>query len=186
MMLYIRNMECDRCKTIVKTELDKLGLLCKSIELGEVEIVENISREKLQLIDIVLRNVGLELMENKKGRIVEKIKEVIYELIYESDNIARPNFSEYISKKVNRDYTYLSTLFSSVQSITIEKYIIAQRMDRVKELLMYDEMSLSHIAFIMKYSSVAHLSNTFKKVTGLTPSFYKQLRNGSHRKSKNM
>lgn len=179
-------MESDRCKSIVVTELNKLGLQFRSVELGEVEITEPISKEKLQLFDEVLRKVGLELMETKKGKMVEKIRTAIYELIYESDNITKPNFSDYISKKVNRDYTYLSTLFSREQGITIEKYIIAQRIDRVKELLIYNDMIISHIAFLMKYSSVAHLSNQFKKVTGLTPSFYKQLRSDSRQKPKKM
>ena len=179
-------MESDRCKSIVKTELNRLGFQFKSVELGEVEIVETVSKEQLQMIDEVLRKVGLELMDTKKGRMVEKIRLAIYELIYESDNIVKPNFSEYISKKVNRDYTYLSTLFSREQGVTIEKYLIAQRIDRVKELLVYDDMNLSHIAFLMKYSSVAHLSNQFKKVTGLTPSLYKQLRSGSRQKPRKM
>ena len=184
MMLQIRNMESDRCITLVKNELNKLGLNYKTVELGEVELKENLSAEKLRLIDIALRNAGLELMADKKNLIIDKIKVAIHQLIFFSDNITRPNFSEYISKKVNRDYTYISNLFSSVQGVTIEKFIIAQKIERVKELLVYEELSLSDIAFKLQYSSVGHLSNQFKKVTGLTPSFFRQFNHLNRKKSK--
>ncbi len=183
MMLHIRNMESGRCKAMVKNELNKLGLHYKTVELGEVELKENISREKLQLIDIALRDAGLELMNDKKSHLIEKIKTAIYQLIYLSDDLPKPNFSDYISKKVNHDYNYVSNLFSGAQGITIEKYIIAQKIERVKELLVYCELSLSDIAYKLQYSSVAHLSNQFKKVTGLTPTFFRQLRNSSRHKS---
>lgn len=173
MMLQIRNMESDRCIMLVKNELTRLGLNYKTVELGEVELKENLSAEKLRLIDVALRNAGLELMADKKNLIIDKIKVAIHQLIFFSDNITKPNFSEYISKKVNRDYTYVSNLFSSVQGVTIEKFIIAQKIERVKEMLVYDELSLSDIAFKLQYSSVGHLSNQFKKVTGLTPSFFR-------------
>ena len=176
MMLRIRNMESDRCITMVKDELSKHGLQYKNVELGKVELKGNISGEKLRLVDMGLRNAGLELMEDKKSRLIEMIKVTIYQLIYLSDDLPKQNYSDYISKKVNRDYAFLSNLFSGVQGVTIEKYIIAQKINRVKELLVYCKLSLSDIAYKLQYSSVAHLSNQFKKVTGLTPSFFKQLR----------
>jgi len=147
--------------------------------LGEVELKENISSEKLQLIDAALREVGLELINNNKNRLIEKIKATIYQLVYLSDDLPKPNFSVFISQRVNHDYPYLSNLFSGMQGMTIEKYIIAQKIERVKELLVYDKLSLSNIAYKLQYSSVAHLSNQFKKVTGLTPTFFMQLRNTS-------
>jgi AraC-like DNA-binding protein len=174
-MLHIRNMESDRCKAIVRNELTRLGLHYKKVELGEVELRENLTGEKLQLIDQALRSAGLELMYDKNNRIVEKIKTAIYQLIYLSDDVPKQNFSEYISSKVNRDYTYLSNLFSGTQGITIEKYVITQKTERIKELLRFEKISLSNIAYRLKYSSVAHLSNQFKKITGFTPSFFKQL-----------
>lgn len=181
-MLRIRNMESGRCIAIVKDELNKHGLQYKKVELGEAELKGNISDEKLRLVDIGLRNAGLELMEDKKSRLIERIKVAIDQLIYLSDDLPKPNFSDYISKTVNRDYAYLSNLFSGMQGMTIEKYIIAQKINRVKELLVYCKLSLSDIAYKLQYSSVAHLSNQFKKVTGLTPSFFKNLRNpGRHK-----
>ncbi len=177
MILNIRNMESNRCKTIVKNELIKLGLRYKSVELGQVELKENVSEIKIQQIDIALKNAGLELIYDKRECLIEKIKATIYQLIYLSDDIPRPNFSKYISKKLHRDYTYLSNTFSGMQGMTIERYIITQKIERVKELLVYDGLSLSDIAFKLQYSSVAHLSNQFKKVIGLTPSFFKLHRN---------
>jgi AraC-like DNA-binding protein len=176
MLLQIRNMESDRCIAVVKNELNKLGLHYKKVELGRVELKENISTEKMQMIDTELRKVGLELMDDIKARLVKKINAAIYQMIYLSDDFPKPNISHYISKKVNYDYTYLSNIFSRIQGVTIEKHIIAQKIQRVKELLLYGELSLSDIAFKLQYSSVAHLSNQFKKVTGLTPSFFRQLR----------
>lgn len=177
MTLHIRNMESSRCKAMVKDKLIKLGLHYKNLELGEVELIGNISGVKLQLFDIALRNAGLELIEDRKSFLIEKIKTAIHELIYFSDDFPKPNFSDYLSKKVNRDYASLSRIFSGMQGITLEKYIIAQKIERVKELLVYGELSLSDIAYKLQYSSEAHLSNQFKKVTRLTPSFFRQLRN---------
>ena len=186
MMLHIKNMESERCKAVVMDELNKLGLHYKKVELGEVELIRKISTEKLRLIDIALKNAGLELMMDNKRRIVEKIKVSINQVIFLSEDIPKQTFSEYISKIVNYDYTYLSNLFSGVQGITIEKYIITQKIKRVKELLVFGNLSLSDIAFKLQYSSVAHLSNQFKKVTGLTPSFFRNLRKIRRNKSKNM
>jgi AraC-like DNA-binding protein len=177
MMLQIRNMESDRCKTMVRNELSKLGLHYKSVELGEVELKGKISGEKLQLIDIALRNSGLELIGDKKIGLIERIKDAVYQLIYLSDDLPKPNFSDFISKKVNYDYAFLSNLFSGQLGVTIEKYIIVQKIERVKELLVYDKRSLNDIAYMLHYSSVAHLSSQFKKITGLTPSFFRQLLN---------
>ncbi len=175
-MLRIRNMESDRCKTIVKEELNKLGLLYNSVEIGEVELKDNISILKMQLIDAALKKSGLELMVNNRNILIGKIKMAINQLVYHSDDLTRPNFSDYISKKVNYDYNYLSKIFSEEEGKTIEKYIIGQRIERVKELLIYDGLCLSEIAYKMLYSSVAHLSNQFKKVTGLSPAQFRLLR----------
>lgn len=176
MILQIRNMESGRCIEMVKYELTKLGLHYKSVKLGEVELKEKISGEKLHLFDIALKNGGLELMDDKKSQLIAMIKTAIYQLIYLSDDIPKPNISEYISKKVNHDYSNLSHLFSGVQGITVEKYIISQKIERVKELLIYNTLSLSDIAYKLQYSSVAHLSSQFKKITGLTPSFFRNNR----------
>jgi hypothetical protein len=186
MMLHIRNMESRRCKVMVKDELNKLGLRYKTVELGEVELIDNISTEKLHLVDLALRNAGLELMDDKKRVLVEKIKAAVYQYIYLSDDQPKPNFSNYISKLVDRDYTSLSNLFSDMEGITIEKYIIKLKTERVKELLVHGELKLSEIAFKLQYSSVAHLSNQFKKVTGLTPSLFRRHRSSSHRKLLNI
>jgi len=176
-------MESNRCKTAVKNELIKLGLQYKRVELGAVELKENISVENLHLIDIALRNAGLELMADKKTQIVEKIKLAVNQLICLSDDFPKPNFSDYISKNVNFDYAYLSNLFSGSQGITIERYIILQKIERVKELLLFGECCLREIAYKLQYSSVAHLSNQFKKITGITPSFFRQLQNNKCQKS---
>jgi AraC-like DNA-binding protein len=174
MILYIKNMESSRCKAIVKNELNNLGIRFKIVELGQVELEEaQLSAEKRRLIDIALRNAGLELMMDKKTQVVEKIKAVIHQLIYFSDDLPKTNFSDYISKQVNRDYNNLSILFSNEEGLTIEKYIIEQKVQRVKELLVYSHLSLSDIAYKLKYSSTAHLSNQFKKISGLTPALFR-------------
>jgi len=177
MRLQIRNMESDRCKTVVKNELNKLGLHYKTVELGTVEFNSNVSVEYLILLDSALKVSGLEIIYSKENMLIEKIKAVIKQLIYFSDDLPKPNYSNYISKNVNYDYAYLSNLFSGMQGVTIEKYIIIQKIERVKELLVYGSLSLNDIAFKLQYSSVAHLSNQFKKITGLTPSFFRQNRN---------
>lgn len=182
MMLQIRNMESERCIATVKNELIKLGLHYKRVELGEVELREKISDEKLKLIDDALRSTGLELIVDKNSRLIEKIKISINQLVDLSEDLPKPNISEFISKQVNSDYAFLSNIFSSIQGISIEKYVIIKKIERVKELLVYGKLSLVDIAFKMHYSSVAHLSNQFKKVTGLTPSFFRQNRT---KKSKN-
>jgi YesN/AraC family two-component response regulator len=177
MMLRIRNMESDRCKAIVREELNKLGIHLKSIELGEVELKESITGIELEMIDAALKKSGLELMSNSKTILIGKIKEAVNRLVYYSEDLSRPNFSDYISKQVNYDYNYLSKIFSEIEGITIEKYIIKQRVERVKEMLVYERLSLNEIAYKMLYSSVSHLSNQFKKVTGLSPVQFRQLKN---------
>jgi len=169
-------MVCIRCKMVVKAELTKLGLHYTVVDLGEVEILENISAEQLDQLKTALLKSGLELMDDKKSVLIQKIKNVIVELVHYSDEPLVIKFSEYLSQTLNHDYTYLANLFSEVQGTTIEKFVIAHKIERVKELLVYDELNLTEIASLMHYSSVAHLSNQFKKVTGLTPTHFKQLK----------
>jgi AraC-like DNA-binding protein len=161
---------------LVKSELDKLGVHYTSVELGEAEIKDNISQEQLDRLNIALKKTGLELMDDKKSILVEKIKAVIIELVHYNEEQVKVNLSDYLSKKLNHDYTYLASLFSEVKGITIEQFYLAHKLEKVKELLVYDELNLTEIAFKMHYSSVAHLSNQFKKITGLTPSHFKQLK----------
>ena len=164
---------------VVKAELERIGLHYTSVELGEADIQENISPEQYEQLNIALKKSGLELMDDKKSMLIEKIKTVIVELIHYSDNDEelKINFSDYLSEKLQYNYTYLANLFSEVQGTTIEHYIIYHKIERVKELLVYDELTLTEIAYKLNYSSVAHLSNQFKKVTGLTASHFKKLRN---------
>jgi len=181
-MLQIKNMESYCCIKVVKEELDKLGVQCKTPELGRVEIQETVTAEKLQLIDAALRNVGLEILSNNKTLLVEKVKKVIHQLVYLSDDLPKQNFSEVITREINRNYTYLSSLFSCMTGVKIEKYIIIQKIERVKDLMVYSKLSLNDITYLLKYSSVAHLSNQFKRITGMTPAYYKQLANsGTHK-----
>jgi len=169
-------MVCIRCKMVVKEELKKLGLHYTSVELGEAEIMEDISAKQHDQFKVALLKSGLELMDDKKSILIQKIKTVIVELIHYSEEPLTVNFSDYLSQKLNHNYTYLANLFSEVQGTTIEKFIIAHKIERVKELLVYNELNLTEIAYLMHYSSVAHLSAQFKKVTGLTPTYFKQLR----------
>ena len=169
-------MVCIRCKMVVKDELEKLGLFYKTVELGEVEIMDNMSTEQHDQLKIALLRSGLELMDDKKSVLIQKIKNVIVELVHYSDEPLVVNFSVFLEEKLNHDYTYLANLFSEVQGITIERFIITHKIERVKELLVYNELNLTEIAYLMHYSSVAHLSTQFKKVTGLTPSHFKQLK----------
>jgi len=169
-------MVCIRCKMVVKAELEKLGLHHIVVELGEAEIMESISDEQHDQFKEALLKSGLELLDNKKSVLIQKIKNVIIELIHYSEEPLAINFSDHLSQKLNHNYTYLANLFSEVQGTTIEKFIIAHKIERVKELLVYNELTLTEIAYLMHYSSVAHLSAQFKKITGLTPSHFKQLR----------
>ena len=176
MKLYIKNMVCLRCKMVVKSELEKLGLHFDTIELGEVEISDDISKEQLENLSLALKLTGLELMEDNKKILVEKIKTTIIELIHFSDEQIKINLSDYLSEKLHHNYTYLANLFSEVKGTTIEQYHLSHKIEMVKELLVYDELNLTEIADKMHYSSVAHLSNQFKKMTGLTPSHFKKLK----------
>lgn len=160
----------------VKEELKKLRLHFIVVDLGEVEIMENISDEKREQLKIGLLNSGLELMDDKRAVLIEKIKNVITEMVHYSDDLPKVNYSDYISKKLNYDYTYLSNLFSELKGITIQQFIIIHKIERAKEYLVYDELTLTEISYKLHYSSVAHLSNQFKKVTGLSPSHFKQLK----------
>ena len=176
MKLIIKNMVSLRCKLIVKSELENLGLDYTTVELGEVEIREELSEIKHNQLKIALLKSGLELMEDKKSILIEKVKNIIVEMIHYSDEPLKTNFSDYLSQKLNYDYNYISNLFSEVKGTTIEHFIIAHKIERAKELLVYNELSLTEIAYKLHYSSVAHLSNQFKKVTGLTPSFFKKMK----------
>jgi AraC-like DNA-binding protein len=162
---------------IVQTTLDELGLQSGMVELGEVEIKESLTTNQFNLLKVRLLRSGLELMDDKKAILIEKIKNVIIDMVHYAHEFPRTKNSIYISDKLSYDYTYLANLFSEATGITIEHYIIAHKIERVKELLLYDEITLTQIAYNLNYSSVAHLSNQFKKVTGLTPSFFKHLKN---------
>ncbi len=160
----------------VKEELRKLGLHFIVVDLGEVEIMENISAEQREQMKAALLISGFELMDDKKAILIEKIKNAIIEMVHHSDENIKTNFSDFLSEKLNHNYTYLANLFSEVQGTTIEQFIIAHKIERIKELIIYDELNITEIAWKMNYSSVAHLSNQFKKVTGLSPSHFKQLK----------
>jgi AraC-like DNA-binding protein len=161
---------------IVKSELEKLGLHYTTVELGEAEITDNISKDQLDTLKVALKKTGLELMDDRKKILVEKIRTTIIELIHYNDEQIKINLSDYLSEKLNHNYTYLSNLFSEVKGITIEQFYLSNKIEKVKELLVYDELNLSEIAWKLHYSSVAHLSNQFKKMTGLTPSHFKNLK----------
>jgi len=169
-------MVCIRCKMVVKDELTKLGLDYTNVELGEADIMEDISPLQLQQFKKALLKSGLELIDDKKSHLIQMIKNVIIELAHYSEEALPINFSDYLSQKLQYDYTYLANLFSEVQGTTIEHFMIAHKIERVKELLVYDEMNLTEIAYKLHYSSVSHLSAQFKKVTGLTPTHFKQIK----------
>ncbi|MGZ4072898.1 MAG: helix-turn-helix domain-containing protein [Bacteroidia bacterium] len=169
-------MVSNRCKMAVKEELKKMGLHFMVVELGEIDIMEDISDSQREELRAALLVSGLELMDDKRSILIEKIKNVIIEMVHHSDEIIKTNFSDYLSEKLSHDYTYLANLFSEVQGTTIAQFLICHKVERIKELIIYDEMNISEIAWKMNYSSVAHLSNQFKKVTGLSPSHFKQLK----------
>lgn len=168
---------------MVRSELEKLGLTCVSVDLGVVDILQDITKEQLTEFGKNLNRAGLEVLDGEKNILVEKIKSVIVEMVHYSDEFPKVNDSDYISQKLNYDYTYLSNTFSEVKGITIQQYIILHKIEKVKELILYDELNLTEISYKLNYSSVAHLSNQFKKVTGLTPSYFKSLKN---KKMKNL
>ncbi|MES2565841.1 MAG: AraC family transcriptional regulator [Bacteroidota bacterium] len=169
-------MVSTRCKMVVKEELKKMNLHFIVVDLGEVEIMENITLSQREELKANLLITGLELMDDKKAVLIEKTKNVIIEMIHHSDEVPKVNYSDFIAEKIGFDYTYLSNIFSEVKGITIQQFIIVHKIERIKELIIYDELSISEIAWKMNYSSVAHLSNQFKKITGLSPSHFKQLK----------
>lgn len=176
MHYYIKNMVCNRCIMVVKNLFEDSGYPPVSIILGEVETREEVPEDKLEILKRRLVDYGFEMIDDGKSRLIEKIKNTIIQLIHYSDENLKVNYSEYIESHLNKDYAYLSSLFSAVEGTTIEKYIIHLKIEKVKELLVYDELTLSEIAYRMGYSSVAYLSSQFKKVTGLTPSHFRQVK----------
>jgi AraC-like DNA-binding protein len=173
--IYIKNMVCIRCKMVVKSELEKLGLQWESIDLGEAVVRDPVSPDNLKELNQGLLKSGLEIMDDKKSQLIEKIKTIATEQIHYAEEPLDINFSDFLVSKLNYDYTYLSNLFTLTQGITLEQYIIGHKIEKVKELLVYDELTINEIAFKMNYSSAAHLSKQFKKVTGLTASEFKKL-----------
>lgn len=176
MDLYIKYMVSLRCKIMVKEELKRLGLHYVFVDLGKIEVLEDINAEQRRQLKLNLAASGLELLDNKKSILIEKIKNVIIEMIHYSQERPKVNYSDHISQALRYDYTYLANIFSETKGITIQQFIIIHKIEKVKELLLYDELTLTEIAYRLHYSSVAHLSNQFKKITGLSPSFYKQLK----------
>lgn len=176
MKIYVKYMVSLRCKMVVKEELKKLGLHFIVVDLGEIEIMEDLTESQHQELKEALLLSGLELMDDKRAVLIEKIKTVIIEMVHYSDEVIKINFSNYVSEKLHYDYTYLSNLFSEVKGITIQQFVIIHKIERVKELLLYHELNLTEISYRLQYSSVAHLSNQFKKITGLTPSEFKHLK----------
>ena len=165
-----------RCKMMVKEELKKMGLHFIVVDLGEIEIMEDLDDDQLKELKLALLKSGLELMDDKKAVLIEKIKSLIIEMVHYTEEMPTINYSDYISQKLKYDYTYLSNIFSEVKGITIQQFIIIHKIEKVKELLLYEELNLTEISFKLEYSSVAHLSSQFKKITGLTPSQFKQLK----------
>ncbi|MGS2738200.1 helix-turn-helix domain-containing protein [Sinomicrobium sp. M5D2P17] len=177
MILYIKYMVCLRCKMVVKSELDRLNLKYGSIGLGMVELLEDLNFMQEAELKKNLRKSGLELMDDEKSILIERIKAVIIEMIHYTNELPQVNYSDYISQKLGYDYVYLANIFSEVKGITIQHFIIIHKIEKIKELLLYDELSLTEISCLMHYSSVGHLSTQFKKITGLSPSFYKKIKN---------
>jgi AraC-like DNA-binding protein/copper chaperone CopZ len=176
MRIYIKHMACVSCKVVVKEALKELNIVPISVELGEVETQGDVSDEDIMMLDKIIKKAGLCVLETTTGTLLEKIRLVMVDYVYHSDDKPQVNFSEMLSKKLNRNYTTLSNFFSEVSATTIEQYIISMRIERVKELLMMEDMSISDIALKMHYSSVSHLSKQFKKITGLTPMHFKKMK----------
>ena len=175
-----------RCKIMVQDELKRLGLHYVIVDLGMVEILEDTSDEQRESLKINLFQSGLELLDDKRSILIEKIKGAIVDMIHHTDKLPSTNYSDYLSEKLGYDYTYLSNIFSEVKGTTIQHYIILNKIERVKELLLYNELNLTEIAYMLHYSSVAHLSNQFKKITGLSPSFFKKLKQKRNSNLENM
>ncbi|MFV0472259.1 MAG: helix-turn-helix domain-containing protein [Paludibacteraceae bacterium] len=179
--LFIKNMVCNRCIMVVKNELEKLGFSVKNVKLGEATLENELTPKERKRLEEKLIPLGFEIIDDKKSRLIEKIKNIIIDLVHYRDNDATTNLSEVLGSRLHHDYSYLSTLFSEVEGTTIEKYFIAQRIEKVKELLVYDELTLNEIAYRLNYSSSAYLSNQFKKVTGLTPGHFKKIGKGKRK-----
>lgn len=174
--LYIKNMVCDRCKLVVKQELEKLHLTPLSVELGEIELPSPFDDAAKDDLKSALEKVGFELIDDKKSKLISQVKSLIINLIHHAaQKRTHTNYSTYLAQEIGKDYTYISNLFSEVEGTTIEHYIINQKIERVKELLVYGEKNISEIATELGYSSIGHLSNQFKKITGLTPSHFKSI-----------
>lgn len=169
-------MVCARCKMVVESEFEKLGLNTISVELGEVEVQNAITENQKEVLLKNLQSLGFDIIDDKKSKTIEKIKNLIIDLVHHKNNELKLNLSDYLVENLNQDYSTLSNLFSEIENTTIEKYFISQKIEKVKELLVYNELSLSEIADILNYSNVAHLSNQFKKITGFTPTYFKQLK----------
>ncbi|MFA7361098.1 MAG: AraC family transcriptional regulator [Candidatus Kapaibacterium sp.] len=176
MKLFIKNMVCGRCIMVVKSELEKLGYHTENVILGEAEINKVLSEMEIELIRETLSLSGFQLIDDNSGKLIEKIKTTIVQFVHYKNEDVKINLSEYLESKLHKDYTYLSNLFSSAEGTTIEKYCINQKIEKVKELIVYGELTLSEISYRLGYSSVAYLSNQFKKVTGLTPSHFKKIK----------
>ena len=184
MKIWIKNMVCDRCILVIRNVLDEMGITPYQIRLGEVDLGEReLNDDELEVFYSRIKSLGFEPISDKKSQLIEKIKKCVIDLVQNPNQAEKIKLSEYLSNQLFHDYTYLSNLFSSVESVTIEQYFINQKIEKVKELLVYDELSLTEIAYRLGYSSVAHLSRQFKKVTGQTPSQFKALRDSRQRKS---
>jgi len=164
-----------RCKMVVRDELRKIGIVAIVLDLGMVEILEDITKEQHDILKINLAKFGLELLDDKRSILIDRIKSAIIEMVHYQDEVPKVNYSDYLSDKLGYDYTYLSNVFTEVKGITIQQFIILHKIEKVKELILYDELNLTEIAYRMHYSSVGHLSNQFKKITGLSPTFFKCL-----------
>ncbi|GAB2632067.1 hypothetical protein GCM10027035_27960 [Emticicia sediminis] len=177
MKIYVKNMACESCKVVVRETLEELNISPLKVELGEIETKENISDDDKRELNKRIKKVGLELLEKKEGVLIEKIRKVVIDYVYKSDEKPNVKFSVLLSEELDYDYTYLANFFSEVESTTIERFIISLKIERIKELILFGEYSFSEIAHKLHYSSVAHLSTQFKKATGLTPSHFKALKN---------
>jgi AraC-like DNA-binding protein len=176
MKIYVKNMACESCKIFVKEVLEELHITSVKVGLGEIETKNDVTDEDKQKLNTKIRRAGLELLEKKNGALIEKIRAVIVDYVYKSDDQPNAKFSILLSERLNHDYGYLANFFSEVEATTIEQYLIALKIERIKELILFDELSFTQISYKLKYSSVAHLSNQFKKITGLTPTHFKKLK----------
>lgn len=176
MKIYIRNMACESCKIVVKDALEELDISPVKVELGEIETKEDISDDEKKKLNSKIKKAGLELLEKKQGVLIEKIRKVVIDYVYNSEEMPNIKFSVLLSKELNHSYTYLANFFSEVEATTIEQFIIALKIERIKELIIFGEDTFSEIAHKLNYSSAAHLSTQFKKATGLTPSHFKALK----------